>query len=241
VLLIIAVISLFWVPQGRIQAVEITGTQALSTSSIEGYVKSELSGRYLYLFPKNSALLYPKGAIEKGLSQEFSTIKTVSVGLRDLHTLQVTIVERRPDALWCGEIETANVPSCYLLDGSGTVYALGATYSGDAYVLYYGPVSSTTQKQYLDPSTFQSLHALVEALKGKDTPQRVYVDENRDVHVTFVDGFVLLFSLSQNSGDIVSRFSLALTADPFTTHPLSDFEYLDLRFGDKLYYKLKGK
>ena len=35
--------------------------------------------------------------------------------------------------------------------------------------------------------------------------------------------------------------TLALEAEPFKGHALSDFEYLDLRFGDRLYYKLKSE
>jgi len=47
------------------------------------------------------------------------------------------------------------------------------------------------------------------------------------------------FAVADAAGDTFERFSLALGAGPFLEHPLSDFAYLDLRFGDKLYYKLK--
>ena len=55
----------------------------------------------------------------------------------------------------------------------------------------------------------------------------------------FASGFVLKFALSDAGGDVFERFSLALAAEPFLGRSLSDFLYLDLRFGDKLYYKLK--
>ena len=95
--------------------------------------------------------------------------------------------------------------------------------------------------QYLTPSTFRSLAALVAAVakKSNEPVQTVSVDDNKDVHMTFANGFVLLVSLNDDTGDTFERFSLALGAAPFTQHTLGDFQYLDLRFGDKLYYKLK--
>ena len=50
-----------------------------------------------------------------------------------------------------------------------------------------------------------------------------------------------MFALGDDGGDVFDRFSLALQSDLFKKHALSDFDYLDLRFGDKLYYKLKTK
>jgi hypothetical protein len=59
------------------------------------------------------------------------------------------------------------------------------------------------------------------------------------VRVSFINGFALLFSLDSAGADVYQRFVLALGADAFQGHTLGDFEYLDLRFGDKLYYKLR--
>jgi hypothetical protein len=48
-----------------------------------------------------------------------------------------------------------------------------------------------------------------------------------------------LFALGDDAGAVYQHFTLALTADIFKAHKLSDFHYLDLRFGNKLYYKLR--
>jgi len=49
----------------------------------------------------------------------------------------------------------------------------------------------------------------------------------------------VIFALSDSGGDVYERFVLALTAEPFEGRSTGDFEYLDLRFGDRLYYKLR--
>ncbi len=242
ILLLGGSIALLWLPQWRITAVSITGTQTLTPSAIATVAYADLSGRYGYIIPKNNVLVYPKQKISADVLRQFPVLQTVSVGIENFHTLRVGVVERTPVAQYCGSEAASNTP-CYLLDQNGMVYAPALQNSESAYVSYFG---STTQGalpwQYLSPEQFQSLLALTQAVNGvakTDTVHSVSVDSLGEVHMMFGSGFTLLFMLSQNPGDVLHSFSLALTSDPFTTHALSAVEYLDMRFGDRLYYKLK--
>jgi len=244
VLLIGGSIALLWLPGWRITTIGVSGTQTLSPEAITDVVNKDLSGTYIYLFPKNSILLYPKGTIVHDLSKAFPVLSDTSLSLQNLHTLTVTVTERTPIALWCGE-EGDPITSCYLLDTNGLAYAGASQYSDNTYTQYYGPIATGTLPwQYLSGSQFQSLAALTQAINGVvkgDSVTSVTVTPGGEVHMGFQSSFILLFLLSQNPSDVLNRFTLALTADPFTTHALSEVEYLDLRFGDKLYYKLKGQ
>ncbi len=237
-------IALSWIPQWRVSIVEVTGTQIIATSSVVGYVQNELVGRDIYLFPKNNVLWYPKQEIIASLPVEFPMLQSASIELQNLHTIVVHVSERSAQALWCGEQMATGTP-CYLLDGSGLLYTLAANYSSNVYIDYYGPAAqSVLPRQYLEPAQFESLSALVAAFGEKeatDSIQSVSVDATGNTQVVFASGFVLMFTLSQNPSDLLNRFSLALTTALFTAHPLSNFSYLDMRFGDKLYYKLKGQ
>jgi hypothetical protein len=97
-------------------------------------------------------------------------------------------------------------------------------------------------KQYLSAGDFAALSALVDAIVLKLSQEElagVVVDQNQDVELHFGSGFMLRFALHDEGGDVFERFAIAFTADVVKAHPFADFEYLDLRFGDKLYYKLK--
>jgi cell division septal protein FtsQ len=157
-------------------------------------------------------------------------------------TLAVKVVERLPVALWCGLDPGSPGSSCFLLDKEGVVFAPAVIYSGDAYQKYYGAVTGgSLPQQYISGSQFRSLSDMVEALQKKQgiRIQTISVSKDGDARLQFENGFTLVITMSANNGDVFERFELALLADPFTTHALSQFEYLDLRFGDKLYYKLK--
>ena len=234
-------------PFVRVAAIYISGAESVTQAQVREAVRNAISGTYLYAIPKDSIFFYPKRTIEQSLIERFPELKSVVVRADNFDTLAVAVAERAPQALWCGA--GASSTGCALMDDGGVVYAPAADFSGDAYVHYFGAVvpllaGAPLPTQYLTEKNYSALSALVVAIgeTQKDDPiGQVVVDENNDVRVYFWKDFLLIFSLNDDSADVYERFTLALTAEPFTTHALPDFEYLDLRFGDKLYYKLKGQ
>ncbi len=232
---------LSWAPFLRVTSVQVVDTQTISSSSIAEYAQQEMSGAYGWLFARNNVFLYPRAAISQGLLAQYPSLRSADVHAQDFHTVVIKVAERQPVALWCGQSSDAPEP-CLFLDEDGIAYAPAPTFSSPVYVSYYGALATNTPPTYLDMAHFQSLVALVTTLLQKetaDTIASVSVDSSQDVHVLFGSGFTLLFNLSDDEGDVFERFSLALTSDAFVGKTISDFEYLDLRFGDKLYYKLK--
>ncbi len=239
VAVVAGVVALSYVPFLKITSVVVVGSQSVASSSITEFVESQLAGSYSTLLSKHNAFLYPKKDIEDGLLLRYPGLASAVVYAGDFHTLTVTVVERDPKALWCGSVPTQDTV-CYLVDASAVVYPAPADYLGNAYTRYFGVVSTTTPKIFITPQKFQTLISLVDAIDTHLHGDRIasaYVDGHSDVHAVFESGFTLLFVLE--AGDVFERFVLALSAEPFVTHGLGDFEYLDLRFGDKLYYKLK--
>jgi hypothetical protein len=230
----------------RVSAVDVSGESTLQAADISNAVLTDLSGSYLYLFPKNNIFLYPKSKTEVALTEQMPTIAKVSINAKDFHTLSVTVTERARKALWCGT-SVASASACFWLDQDGVAYAAASDLSlsliaSSTYEQYYGVLAGAALQHYLDTDQFHALSALVDALQQNqltNTIQSVEVDGAGDVHVTFADHFVLLFSLSAAGADVYSRFQLVLGSDAFAGHSLADFEYVDLRFGDKIYYKLR--
>ncbi len=230
----------------RIDKVEVSGERTLNPAAVSSKVLEDIAGSYLYVFPKNNIFLYPKFKTQQHLLTQVPTIAKVSIEAKDFHTLQVTVTERARKALWCGTVAN-NPTACFWLDEDGVAYAAttGLSLANDAtstYIHYFGTLVGPSPQQYITPEQFQSLSALVDALaqNQKDTViESVEVDQGGAVRVLFANDFKLLFNLSSAGADVYQRFALALTSDAFIGHTPGDFQYLDLRFGDKLYYKLK--
>lgn len=247
----------------RITNIEISGTDVLPVSTVKEAVEHSMEGNYVHLFSKNSIFLYPKAGIAQDLRRLFPTLKTVSVNAKDFHTVAVVVSERTPAALWCPstssdptggtqdttlEIDSSDATvsyDCALLDEDGLAYANAPQYSGKVYQQYFGTLPlGPLPKQFLKPEQFRSLSALAKEFEKKLAPDvldAITVDDNNDVHLSFDGAYEVLFALEEDTGVLFDRFSLTLTAAPFTEHKLSDFMYVDLRFGDKVYYKLKSE
>lgn len=237
--------ALLWLANAsflRIKTITIAGAKTVAAAAVEAEVKKELVGSYLFIFPKNNIFLYPKETIKAGLLAANPTLKTVEVRVENFSTISVLALDREPRALWCGEAANSPVP-CVLLDEDGVAYAGAPDFSDNPYKKYFGKLSQQQLPQhFLTPEEFHSLAALIDAIAQNQAGQEitsVFVDGERDVRISFANGFALLFALEDDGGEVFERFTLALTSEPFKTHALAEFEYLDLRFGDKLYYKLK--
>ncbi len=239
-ILVAGLIGLAWLPFVRIHTLEVEGASSVATDVIENIVRADLTGSVALVLPKNSTFLFPESVIQKHLLEKFAAIESVQVQRKNLHTINVSVVERTTTALWCGKSHETASP-CFLLDKGGAAYAPAADFSGEVYVKYYGPTTGSTVKQFLKPEEFYALSSLVGTLRAQikdDAPARVEA-VNGEVRITFESGFTLIYMLKDDGADVMERFMLALKADPFLHHTIADFSYLDLRFGDKLYYRQK--
>lgn len=247
-LLLGGVIWLAHAPFMRITAVQVSGQTTLNATDVANRVLADISGSYLYLFPRDNIFLYPKYKTEVALSAQVPTIAKVSINAKDFHTLSVVVTERARKALWCDASFTTE-ELCFWLDQDGVAYAdehqgFSVEIASTSYERYYGPLpDGVLPLQFLNTDQFHALSALVDALaqnQAGNPIQSIKVHSVNEVRVTFADNFVLIFSLSAPGADVYQRFLLILKSDAFAGHVLSDFEYLDMRFGDKIYYKLRN-
>lgn len=231
---------LSWRPYLRIQEIRVEGAQTVASTTLAQFARQRLGGAYLGLIPRDDVFVYPKGRIESDLRSAYPLFKNVSVRADTFSSLILAVSERQPKDLWCGASPEAPQP-CLYLDDAGAAYGAAPEFSGSPYIRYYGALSGAAlPKQFLSPDAAYSLFALVDAVAEKAGEiKSVAVDTNNDVEADFASGFVLKFSLDDDSAKVYEHFALALQSAPFSAHKLSDFQYLDLRFGDKLYYKLK--
>jgi cell division septal protein FtsQ len=231
-------IALFRAPFLRVTAIAVTGAQTLNAEEIKQFVQQRIAGTYGWVYPKDDILLYPQTLIEHDLAAAYPVLKLVEVHADNFHTIGVVLHERQPAALWCAV-------DCYVMDENGVVYAPAQGTSTDQYVAYGGAtVGEKLPKQYLTLERFQALAALVAALSQVESGNKVrqvIIDEMGDARAYFQNDFVLIFSNKDQTGDVFERLSLARKAAPLEGKSLGDFEYIDLRFGDKLYYKPKSE
>ncbi|MDO8561280.1 MAG: hypothetical protein Q7S05_00435 [bacterium] len=225
-----------------IRDIAVQGTKEVPASLVRAYVETALYDGTNPLLARNNIFLYPRESIEEGISKYFPRIRTAKISREALlaQAITVTVAERQPFALWCGKVpDGAN--DCYMMDDTGFVFA-SATSSpefivfGGALATSSSPIGQTFMPEYF-PSALQFLKKLV--LAGF-SPVSVFAKDEQEFSVQLKKGFELRALWSDDANTLVRNLELALSSDSLRGKE-SKLEYVDLCFGNRLYYKLKGQ
>jgi hypothetical protein len=228
----------------QIDTITISGATVLGSESLEGQIRRELVGKYLWAFPKTNVFLYPHARIEKSLLETFPRIKTVSLNTLDNHILSVSIVERQPFALWCDTPPTESLVSqCYFLDYDGFVFDHAPQFSGSAYFKYYGflPFEAPIGSYYLSSTTgFHELSEFVESTERLGiTPLYMSAVDADSFELFVFGGGKILLDTRESLSKVFDRFSALLKTPNLVPKQGGELliEYIDLRFGNKMFFK----
>jgi hypothetical protein len=258
----------------NINNIEITGNQVVDTNDIKQAIQEEMSGKYLWLFPKTDIFFYPQNSIIKMLQDKFKRLENISLSIKNDKTLLVSVKERKALYTWCGntppDTSVVAMPqgessaTCYFVDENGYIFDQAPYFSGGVYFKFYGlpdvSVVGIPQSGSLttgtDPSgSYFSEQYFKQLIYFRDIlvefglkPAALYVtaDQNVEVFLASAPNSTnqpqIIFKLNGDYENIAENLKAALTTDPLQTEfkdKYSKLEYIDLRFGNKVYYKFQ--
>ncbi len=250
-------------PRVTINTVEVVGTQILNVPDIEENVRAHLAGRYLYLFSKANAFLYPHDDIYRGLLDSFPRILSLTVERNNIHTLRITIIERVGSHLYCGTAPavSSNVDeTCYFINDDGYIFDRAPYFSGDVYFKFYGPllenetpavVSNTPLGHHmLFVERFHDLVRFIDGLKAlgfNPTMLSMGADGGNTLTLfrnTGAGNPVILFRNDNDLAEILENLSVSMKKTEFRDDvqlKYSTLLYIDLRFKNKVLYKFNDQ
>jgi cell division septal protein FtsQ len=198
----------------RIDTIVIEEDSASLVKELEEFIEEKISGRYFYLVPRSNIFLYPKEAIKADALSAFKRIKTIDIELLDLNTVEVEVALRKPHALWCGtSVSGTASESCHFLDDTGLVFAQAPTFTGgDVYFRYYGVLQD-----------------------GVKTRQLAVLREDYELYLP--EGAKVIFTHDQDLSLILGNLLTVVRSGQIEFEGL---DYIDLRFGNKVYYRYRG-
>ncbi|MEK7558258.1 MAG: hypothetical protein AAB507_00300 [Patescibacteria group bacterium] len=231
--------------------VEILGEETLDPGKLKTRVTDILEEKYFYLIPKKNLFFYPKSMIGRDLSISFRRISKISVAYKSLknpRTIVVRIKERTPSYLWCGESKTATkekTPECYFVDDGGFVFDRAPTFSENVFIVFYGKIingeNNLIGSMFLPKDDFSSLSKFIYRTSslGLISASLIKKDDG-DYELLLVPAGKILFSLKNGTEKNISNLESALGTDPLKTNLATKrgaLEYIDLRFGNKIFFK----
>ena len=195
------------------------------------------------MFSRSNVLLYPREHIERSLENFFPRIKSAQVSRESLlaTAIMVAVEERNPYAQWCAENE------CYLMDEEGFIFdAVAASATSSILATQYvfrGGLASSSQVigQRFAAGHLPGILVLLKLLgQGGFSPLGGSIENDQDFVVRFNEGFAMKFSFGQDAQTLTKNLQLVLGSEPLKGKE-SQLEYIDLRFDNRVYYKLRGE
>lgn len=229
-------------PSLQVTAVSISGNSLVETQDLYDAVERELAHSYGWLVPKRNIFFIPEESIQASVLSQFPRVNSATLEFTTWSSLTLTVEERVPQAMWCGEnrLGEGSTPTCYFLDAQGFVYAPAPTFTGEVYLRFYGPLEAgePVGQSFLTPAFFHSLLTFTNAVGASNVAivEFALIDEE-DAEVYLEDGTKILIDPSEDLERVLDNLLSVLHSDALRDRPQLKLEYLDLRFGNKVYYK----
>lgn len=227
-----------------ISDVEVTGTKMADAGGIQTLVKNDISGNYLAAFPRKNIFLYPARGIERDILSQFPVVKTVSLSRNPSTVLQVAVDERSPFALWCGTVLDPAAPddSCLFIDDGGVTFGQAPSFSANTFFEWYGPLATTSPSfTFRGATDFSSLNANLQSFEHAGyAPIRGVVSDG-DIRFIMANGAEVLVTEKDFPYDLdkLKSFMTGSVLPSSAKATLDGVDYLDLRFDNKVYSKMK--
>ena len=230
-------------PRLLIERTLVTGNAAVGTEDILGTVREHLAGKHLFAFPKRSVFFYPQTAIEETLLSRFPKLASANVGFYDFHTIEVRVEERNAVGVWCAGTPTAS-GDCYFLDATGYIFGEAPTFSGDAFFSYFGPVTGgPLRTSFLTQEEFNRTGLFLTLLKGEGLYPVALLASGTSTREMFFGAARgrIIFESTQEYAALAEGLAALLDSEVFKGFDRSVFalDYIDLRLGEKVFYKLQ--
>jgi cell division septal protein FtsQ len=242
------------IPKFNISKIEVSGNKVVDAEEIKTKVTDDIKGKYLGLFPKTNFILYPENFVKESLATNFKRLKDISINVKDLNTLEVSVAERKGLYTWCGEtvpeVSTKD-EKCYFMDETGYIFDEAPYFSGGVYLKFYGTFENYADSPlglYFAKDIFNNLVTFKANIEGMGLkPEAMFLSNDGDVEVRLAPGNNARPKiLIKSDGDFekaAENLQAALSTEPLLTDfkkKYSSLQYIDLRYGNKVYYKFSN-
>jgi cell division septal protein FtsQ len=239
-----------WRPFLRVEHVLVGGEVFAAEEDVRAAVHEALEGVRLYGVPYDSGVFLARTAIRTALLERFPVIRDVAIRRIGFNTVQIVGLQREAIARWCGDVvppdivfgneERGKYGSCFSVDRNGFTFAPVGIVEVGIGVRYYGALAGSPPvgQQVASPEEFAALRLLTDALAaaGQSISALLIVDE-REIEFALTDGTWVRVLRSDAPETIIDRLITTLSSDAIDTE--KTLEYVDMRFGNKVYVKYR--
>lgn len=251
----------------RVQRIVVNDLQYANRNDVELTIKEQIDSRYMGLFAKSNIFILPRTKIYREIRNNYPAVKKSDIDLSGLTEITVELEEYSANAIWCdvpvtpskvtlseeeeGKETSPNaIPqvvasvggsNCYFVNDEGIVFSKTNYDQNPDIIKMFGNITVDPMKQsYTEKNIFIGLVEFTKLLRRLDivadqvwtTNGEVYAFVTKDRVKIYVDGSADMLKVFDNLETVIER-------DAINKAQFGNIDYIDLRFGNRVFYKLK--
>jgi len=224
----------------QITQVEVVGGYTIPHTVVEDTVRERLAGAYFMFIPHTFRATYPKHSILENI-YTIPRVKNVEIEVVDTQKVVVVFEEYQPHALWCENYQTED---CLFLDSVGFAFATAPELTGSAFIRYVDTNRAPEVKTQAFTTAFiKESQSFSELLADNLDLYVTHIEKVGDLDVLYTvsGGGVLKVSQSMPIEKSFKNLQSILGSEDFIHLQNGAFQYIDLRFGDKIFLNEEEK
>lgn len=235
-----------------VKDISVNGAREEIANMLKAEAYKAISGAYLGLFSKSNLLIYPHDKLFASVASSVPQIRSLSIK-RDGDNLLIEVTEKVPEAVICLSLpefspedgSLMDSDDCFLADQNGLIFDRQASSTAVSENLYYMPSLPNVlslELQRVSVPNFSGLQRFYEGSKKAGlNPDFILIKDDGEYEM-YAYKTVMYFNDSRPMDEQLSNLI------SFWNHPpnakyrnglASGFEYLDVRYGSNVFYRLK--
>jgi hypothetical protein len=227
--------GLFCVDEFKIKNVTVSGVSVLSKEDIENKVKQIMSAKVLGIIPRDRIFYFPQKQIENILLEQFHRLSIADVQRDFPSSVLVGVEERKPVVLLCLLVGK----ECFFVDKTGFIFERAPFFSSGVFLKFFDERATKTGigEFLIGEETFNKLMAFKSFLEDISSTEieKIYLKDNGICEFYTAGGWYLILDKNDDWALIHNNFTTFFKE--IINNDKRDIEYIDLRFGNKIFFK----
>lgn len=218
----------------KVKNIEVKGNQKLGADDIRSALLGEISQKILFFIPKNIfAINFDK--LSYDISSKFPEIDKISLKINLPNTVSAEIIEKTPAGCWCLSAQAGTNSDCWYFDKYGVIYQKNS--SCNNLLIIVSDKKPQLAKSIISENDLNSILSIYKDSINPSEIKNIFVSNEKIILESKI-GWVAYFKPYDDiPGQIVNL--KAILEQKVGESKKSQLNYIDLRFGNKVFYKFK--
>ena len=220
----------------QITDVTITGNSSVPTEEIEKKKDAVLGSYFLFVIPKSNIFIFPKRELISDIKENPAVI-SVAVDKKFFRAMDITVTEQEKEAIYCNSFERTE---CFYINKDGYLYSKveGGVALDQEIIIYLEGEQKKITEHVFDSELYGNVVSFIKAAARYGMPvSNVYMKSDGLIEFNTQASARLITSryddLEKDFANLIALFD----KEVLTKEQLGDIDYIDLRFGNKVFYK----